>query len=120
MGWLSPIGGVMRPGACVVDETRAAAVTRMGPLLARPGLHKLAIYMTRSLRSTIVRDLRQRRERLAFAGVKRISCDPRSLTRELTEADMRGIFASDVITNEWRAVDDQMALMDIPEAADSV
>ncbi len=33
---------------------------------------------------------------------------------------MGGIFASDVITNEWRAVDDQMALMDIPEAADSV
>ena len=33
---------------------------------------------------------------------------------------MVGIFSSDAITREWRTVEDKMALMDIPKAADSV
>jgi predicted O-methyltransferase YrrM len=38
----------------------------------------------------------------------------------LTEADLAGIFSSGAITKDWRAVEDQLALMDIPEGADSV
>jgi predicted O-methyltransferase YrrM len=76
--------------------------------------------MTRSVRNAILRVLRQRMERLAFERVRRIACDPRNLTRSLTEADVGGIFSSDVIAKEWRTAADQMAMMDIPEAADSV
>jgi predicted O-methyltransferase YrrM len=76
--------------------------------------------MTRSVRSAILRVLRQRREQLAFKGVRRIACNPRGLTRSLTEADLSGIFSSDAITKEWRKVEVQMALMDIPDGADSV
>jgi predicted O-methyltransferase YrrM len=76
--------------------------------------------MTRSVRNAILRVLRQRREQLAFKRVRRIPCDPRDLTRSLTEADLGGIFSSDVITKEWRTVEDKMALMDIPAGADSV
>jgi len=109
----------MRTGVCV-DDRKAAAATPMRHFWARSGLHKVAIYMTRSVRNAILGVLRQRRERLAFERVRRIACDPRSLTRSLTEADLGGIFSSDVIANEWRPVEDQMALMDIPEGADSV
>lgn len=77
--------------------------------------------MTRSIRSaTLLRVLRQRREQFAFKRVRRIACDTRALTRSLTEGDLGGIFSSDAITKEWRLVEGQMALMDIPEAADSV
>jgi predicted O-methyltransferase YrrM len=38
----------------------------------------------------------------------------------LTEADLGSIFSSDAITKEWRMVENQMALMGIPEGADSV
>lgn len=76
--------------------------------------------MIGSVRTAILRALRQRRERLAFARVRRVACDPRRLTRKLAEADIGGILSSDAIAKEWRTVENQMALMDIPEGADSV
>jgi predicted O-methyltransferase YrrM len=76
--------------------------------------------MTRSFPNAVLPVLRQWREQLAFKRVRRIACEPRGLTRSLTEADLGGIFSSDAITKEWRTVEDEMALMDIPVGADSV
>src|SRR5439155_20792914 len=62
----------------------------------------------------------QRRELREFKRASPIACDPRRLSRSVTEAGVGDIFRSDVTGEEWRAVEEEMASMGITEKAGGV
>lgn len=76
--------------------------------------------MSPSISRGFARVVRQKRERLEFARLAPHECEPDCLIRDVTEADIGTMLASDEIDEEWRALEREMASMAITDKADSV
>jgi predicted O-methyltransferase YrrM len=70
--------------------------------------------------SSIRRGVQAWRERIGFARLRRVPCDPGELTQSVTETDIQATFRSDLIEKEWRDVEQQIAPLQISDRADSV
>jgi predicted O-methyltransferase YrrM len=74
--------------------------------------------------SSVVHDLldyaRRRRERIQFERAKPVDCDAHSLTKSVTDTELNGLFQSEDLAHEWRAVDEEIADQHISKTGDAV